>query len=145
MRSWTVVGALVVVIAAGCGSESSEPGEQDTGTSPPPATTQPTMPDPPVMTETGSDDVELDCANPTVMQVDHFTDVGGNPDPVKAARAQLGKRVRPDDVVERADTAAGKPIVRVVRADELVAIVHLMRGDRGWLVDQVEMCPDFTR
>jgi hypothetical protein len=89
--------------------------------------------------------LKLECANPTVLQVDHFTDVGGNPDPVKAARAQLGKRVRPDDVVERADTAGGKPIVSIVRAGELVAIVHLMTADRGWLVDQVEMCPDFAR
>ena len=103
------------------------------------------MPDPPVTTNTGSDDVKLECANPTGMQVDHFTDVGGNPDPVKAARAQLGKRLRPDDKVERADTAAGKPIVRVVRAGELVAIVHLTRGDAGWLVDQVEMCPEFAQ
>jgi hypothetical protein len=144
MRSWALVGALLVLVAAGCGSESNEPAAQETETGPPPVSTTQPMPDPPVMTETGSGDVKLECANPTVMQVDHFTDVGGNPDPVKAARAQLGKRIRPDDAVERADTAAGKPIVRVVRAGEPVAIVHLMRGDGGWLVDQVEMCPDFT-
>jgi hypothetical protein len=124
----------LVVFAAGCGSEGNEPGAQETDTGPPP-----------VMTDTGSGDVKLECANPTVLQVDHFTDVGGNPNPVKAARAQLGKRVRPDDVVERADTAGGKPIVSIVRAGELVAIVHLMTADRGWLVDQVEMCPDFAR
>lgn len=144
MRSSALAVALIVVLAAGCGQESGEPGGQETDTSPPTVSTQP-MPDPPVMTETGSGDVKLECANPTVMQVDHFTDAGGNPDPVKAARAQLGKQVRSDDVVERADTAGGKPFVRVVRAGELVAIVHLMRADGGWLVDQVEMCPDFTR
>ena len=131
MRSSALVAALVVVLAAGCGSESNEPGAQETDTGPPP-----------VMTETGRGDIKVECANPTVMQVDHFTDVGGNPDPVKAARAQLGKQVRSDDVVERADTDG---IVRVVRAGELVAIVHLMTADRGWLVDQVEMCPDFAR
>jgi hypothetical protein len=134
VRSSALVAALIVVFAAGCGSESSEPGAQETDTGPPP-----------VMTDTGRSDIKLECANPTVMQVDHFTDVGGNPDPVKAARAQLGKRIHSDDVVERADTVGGKPIVRVVRAGELVAIVHLMTADRGWLVDQVEMCPDFAR
>jgi hypothetical protein len=134
VRSSALAAALIVVFAAGCGSESSEPGAQKTDTSLPP-----------VMTDTGRGDIKLECANPTVMQVDHFTDVGGNPDPVKAARAQLGKQVRSDDVVERADTAGGKPIVRVVRAGELVAIVHLMTADRGWLVDQVEICPDFAR
>lgn len=125
---------LVVVLAAGCGSENSEPDAQETDTSPPPVTTG-----------TGRSDIKLECANPTVMQVDHFTDAGGNPDPVKAARAQLGKQVRSDDVVERADTAGGEPVVRVVRKGELVAIVRLMTADRGWLVDQVEMCPDFAR
>lgn len=134
MRSSALVAALVVLLAAGCGSDNSEPEAQETDAGPPPA-----------MTDTGSGDVKLGCANPIVMQVDHFTDVGGNPDPVKAARAQLGKQIRSGDVVERADTAEGKPIVRVVRAGELVAIVHLMTADRGWLVDQVEMCPDFAR
>jgi hypothetical protein len=103
------------------------------------------MPDPPVPTGTGGGDIRLECADPTVMQVDHFLDVGGNPDPVKAARAQLGKRVRSDDVVERAESAGGKPLVLVVRGGEVVAIVHLTSADRGWLVDQVEMCPDFAR
>ncbi len=144
MRSSALVAALVVVLAAGCGQENSEPGGQATDTGPPPASTEP-MPDPPVMTETGRGDIKLECANPTVMQVDHLSDVGGNPDPVKAARAQLGKQIHPGDVVERADTAEGKPVVRVVRKGELVAIVHLGSGDRGWLVDQVEMCPDFAR
>ncbi len=143
MRSSALVAALVVLLAAGCGQESSEPGAGDHH-GPSATSTQP-PPEPPVMTDTGSGDVKLECANPTVMQVDHFTDVGGNPDPVKAARAQLGKQIRSGDVVERADTAEGKPIVRVVREGELVAIVHLMTADRGWLVDQVEMCPDFAR
>jgi hypothetical protein len=97
------------------------------------------MPDPPVITGA----TRLDCANPTVMQVDHVSDVGGNPDPVNAARAQLGKQIRSDDVVERAESAGGSPLVRVNRDGELVAIVHLMSADGGWLVDQVEMCPDF--
>lgn len=129
--------ALIVVLAAGCGQESSEPGGEGTNADPPPVSTEPTG--------TGSGDIQLACANPTVMQVDHFSDVGGNSDPVKAARAQLGKQVHPDDVVERAESAGGKPLVRVVRSGELVAIVHLTRADRGWLVDQVEMCPDFAR
>jgi hypothetical protein len=145
VRSSALVFALIVVLAAGCGGqESGDPSGQETDTSPPPVSTQP-MPDPPVMTETGRGDIKLECANPTVMQVDHLSDVGGNPDPVKAARAQLGKQIRSDDVVERADTAEGKPFVRVVRKGELVAIVHLLSADRGWLVDQVEMCPDFAR
>jgi hypothetical protein len=143
VRSSALVFALIAVLAAGCGQESSEPGGQETDTSPPPASTEPT-PQPPVMTETGRGDIKLECANPTVMQVDHLSDVGGNPDPIKAARAQLGKQIRSDDVVERADTAGGEPIVRVVRNGELVAIVQLLRADRGWLVDQVEMCPDFA-
>jgi hypothetical protein len=133
MRSSVLVAAIVVALAAGCGSDSNDKGARDTGTRPP------------VPTGAGGGEIRLECANPTVMQVDHFSDVGGNPDPVKAARAQLGKRVRSDDVVERAESAAGKPLVRVVRGGELVAIVHLMRSDRGWLVDQVEMCPDFAR
>lgn len=144
MRSSALVAVIVVVLAAGCGSESSDPGAQETDPGAPPVSTEP-MPDPPVPTETSSGDIRLECANPTVMQVDHFSDVGGNPDPVKAARAQLGKQVRSDDVVERAESAGGKPVVRVVRGGELVAIVRLMRADRGWLVDQVEMCPDFAR
>lgn len=144
MRRSALVAALIVVLAAGCGQESSEPVGQETDTGPPPVATQP-MPKPPVMTETSSGEVKLECANPTVMQVDHFSDVGGNPDPVKAARAQLGKQIHSDDVVERADTAEGKPFVRVVRNGQLVAIVHLLSADRGWLVDQVEMCPDFAR
>lgn len=143
MRSSALVPALIVVLAAGCGQESSEPGGQETGTGPPPVSTQPT-PDPPVMTESPSRDARLECANPTVMQVDHFSDVGGNPDPVKAARAQLGKQIHSDDVVERADAAGVKPFVRVERNGELVAIVHLLSADGGWLVDQVEMCPDFA-
>jgi hypothetical protein len=137
MRSSALVPAIVVVLAAGCGSQSNDKGAQDTDTDPPPVSTEPTG--------TGSGDVQLACANPTVMQVDHFSDVGGNSDPVKAARAQLGKQVHPDDVVERAESAGGKPLVRVVRSGELVAIVHLTRADSGWLVDQVEMCPDFAR
>jgi hypothetical protein len=138
MRSPALVAALVVFLAAGCGQESSGPRGQETDTGSPPASTEP-MPDPPVMTGA----TRLECANPTVMQVDHVSDVGGNPDPVKAARAQLGKQIRSDDVVERAESASGKPLVRVKRDGELVAIVHLMSADRGWLVDQVEMCPDF--
>jgi hypothetical protein len=141
--SWALA-ALVVFFAAGCGQEGNDPGAQETETAPPPASTQP-MPDPPVMTETRSGDVRLECANPTVLQIDHLSDVGGNPDPVKAARAQLGKQIRSDDVVERADTAGGTPFVRVERAGELLAIAHLMRADAGWLVDEVEMCPDFAR
>lgn len=139
MRSWALVGALVLVLTSGCGSESSEPGAQETTTTPPPASTEPAM------TETVRGDLKPDCADPTVMQVDHFSDVGGNPDPVKAARSQLGKQVRVTDVVERVDTTEGKPAVRVVRSGKLVAIVHLLSADRGWLVDQVEMCPDFAR
>lgn len=139
MRSWALVGALVLVLTSGCGSESSEPGAQGTTTTPPPASTEPAM------TETVRGDLKPDCADPTVMQVDHFSDVGGNPDPVKAARSQLGKQVRATDVVERVDTTEGKPAVRVVRSGKLVAIVHLMTAEGGWLVDQVEMCPDFAR
>ncbi len=135
---------LVLVLAAGCGQETSEPGAGNTETGPPKVTTEP-MPDPPAPTEKRSADTRLECANPTVMQVDHFSDVGGNPDPVKAARAQLGKKIRSGDVVEQADSPGGKPLVRVVRDGELVAIVHLMSADGGWLVDQVEMCPDFAR
>src|SRR5215218_8578798 len=83
MRSSALVAAIVVVLAAGCGSQSNDKGAQDTDTDPPPVSTEPTG--------TGSGDIQLACANPTVIQVDHFSDVGGNPDPVKAARAQLGK------------------------------------------------------
>lgn len=139
MRSWALVGALVFVLTSGCGSESSEPGAQGTTTTPPPTSTEPAM------TETVRGDLKPDCADPTVMQVDHFSDVGGNPDPVKAARSQLGKQVRATDVVERVDTTEGKPAVRVVRSGKLVAIVHLLSAEGGWLVDQVEMCPDFAR
>ena len=123
---------LLVVIAAGCGQEGNEPAAQETETGPPPASTQPTS------------DTRLDCADPTVMQVDHFSDAGGNPDPAQAVVAQLGKQVRPNDLLEPADSGAGK-LVRVIRDGKVVAIVHLMRADGGWLVDQVEMCPDFTR
>jgi hypothetical protein len=144
MRSWALVAALLVLVTSGCGSENNEPGAQETTTTPPPASTEP-MPEPPAMTETVRGDLKPDCANSTVMEVDHFSDVGGNPDPAKAARSQLGKQIRATDVVERVDTTEGKPAVRVVRSGEVVAIVHLMTADRGWLVDQVEMCPDFTR
>lgn len=138
MRSSALVFSLIVVLAAGCGQESTEPGGQETDAGPPPVSTQP-MPDPPVMADT----LRFDCEEPISVQVDHLSDVGGDRDPVAAARAYLGKKLQPDDRLERAETESGTTLVRVVRSGELVAAVYLIAADDGWLVNMVDMCSEF--
>jgi hypothetical protein len=138
VRSSALAAALIVVLAAGCGQESSDPSGEGTNADPPPASTQP-MPNPPVTTET----LRLDCEEPVSMQVDHLSDVGGDRNPVAAARAYLGKRLQPDDRLGRTETASGTPLVRVVRTGKLVAAVYLVAADNGWLVNMAEMCPEF--
>jgi hypothetical protein len=93
------------------------------------------MPDPPSA-------ATLSCSERRTANIDYIGDVGGLPDPVRAARQTLGKRLRSGDEVENVGTST-KPVVTVARDGKTLAIVRFVRGDSGWLADEIEACAAF--
>ena len=81
---------------------------------------------------------ELDC--PGAVQVMEFDGTAtGLADPTEAVRAFPG--VKGSDVVEYAGYPLASDGFRVIRAGEVVALVHLERAQRGgWFVSSVESC-----
>jgi hypothetical protein len=89
---------------------------------------------------------ELDCESSSGLVTDYVPGAEGEPgDPVDLARAALEGAtggLGPDDVVERAGyPESAEPIVRLVRADRVMATVEFRPADAGgWLQDTLSMC-----
>jgi hypothetical protein len=86
----------------------------------------------------------LDCGEQFSAVLDYVMGAEGeSADPLEAARKGLeGFRVEPDDALELAGYPEAETIrVRLVRAGESLAVVHLVPDGAGkWLVDMVTGC-----
>lgn len=85
------------------------------------------------------------CEDTVVGYLDHAPRAAGEEeDPVQAAREAL-PGLREDDVVELAGypEVGTEAFVRVMRAERIIATVHLARtADGAWLPDRIVRCSD---
>lgn len=88
---------------------------------------------------------ELGCEETVVGYLDHAASAGGEVgDPVQAVRETL-PGLRENDVVDLAgyQEVGTEALVRVMRADRIIATVHLSRtADGAWLPDRIVRCSD---
>jgi hypothetical protein len=142
VRRALLVAAVGSALVAGCAGESGDSPEAGTITAR--ETVTKPEPDPPVSVPGNErpNVARLSCSERRTANIDYFTDVGGFPDPVTAARQSLGKRLRSGDEVENVGSST-RPVVTVARNGKTVAIVRFMKADNGWLADQIEACATF--
>jgi hypothetical protein len=90
---------------------------------------------------------QLDCEEPTGVEVKGVAPVHG--DPLSIARRELGSRklLRPGDVLERSvPTGREKVNVRLVRDDRVVGVVQLSPAapEGGWLIVEIPICREIV-
>ncbi|MCA1727561.1 MAG: hypothetical protein LC722_07915 [Actinobacteria bacterium] len=95
-----------------------------------------------------ADPAKLDCAGGETVQGSFGYEGGGKPgakNPTDGTREKYAKELRPDDRLEQSGPQDGEAIVRVLRQEAVVVIVHWTHHEEiGWLPDAFAHCASFA-